>query len=62
MGIDYCGVDAVFFGEQFELLGNSSCGDSFAETVQEDIAGIDAFLFEPAHRLCAQSLGNVKSA
>lgn len=62
MGIDYSCVDAVFLGEQFELLRNASCGDSFSETVQEDVAGIEAFLFEPAHRLSAQRLGDVKSA
>lgn len=61
MGIDYSCVDAVFLGEQFELLGNATCGDSFAETVQEDVAGIETFIFKPAHRLCAQRLGDVKS-
>lgn len=40
MRIDYGCVDAVFLGEQFELLGNAACRDSFAETVQEDVAGI----------------------
>ena len=62
MGIYYGGIDAIFLGEHFELLGNATCGDYSAETVQEYVAGIKVFLFEPAHRLCTQCLGDVKSA
>ena len=40
MWIDYSCVDAVFLSEQFELLRNATCCDSFSETVEKDITGI----------------------
>lgn len=37
MGIDYCGVDAIFLCEKFELLGYAASCDSLTEAIQEYI-------------------------
>ena len=47
MRIDYGCVYAIFFCEEFELLGYPSCSDSLTESVKEDVAGFYLTFFQP---------------
>lgn len=62
MWIDHGCIDAIFIGEQFELLGYTSGCYSFTETVEEDIARFEVSLFEPHQSLGAETLGYIETA
>lgn len=49
VGIDDGGIDAVFLGKQFELLCYAASGNSFSETIQKEISGIDSLFLKSVH-------------
>ena len=47
VGINHRRINAILYRQLFQLSRNTSCGYSFAETIQKDKAAVLLFFFQP---------------
>ena len=61
VGINHRRINAILYRQLFQLSRNTSCGDSFAETIQKDKAAVLLFFFQPEKGFVLPSFWNVQA-